>query len=111
MANLVLTANYTPSNITKIETVNLDWDAYTTPTYTLTNVTGATAVNLTSSKVGFLGSATVADVTGVTLTAGTGIVGTLTASGFKTGTVAGGGATALVIDGTRLVADTCNTFF
>lgn len=105
VANLVLTAAYTPANIAKIETINLDWDAYGTATYNLAGVTGGKAVNLTSAKVGFLGSATVTNVDGVTLTAGNGMAGTLTASGFKTGTVEGGKATALVIDGTTTNAN------
>ncbi|MBV5304497.1 MAG: hypothetical protein JZU70_09915, partial [Chlorobium sp.] len=99
IANLVVTGAYTPSNITKIENINLDWDAYGTATYNMAAVTGAKNVTLTSSKVAFLGSATVTNVSGVTLTASNGMVGTLTASGFKTGTVEGTKSTALVIDG------------
>lgn len=98
-ANLVLKANYTPDNITKIENVNLDWDAFTTPTYALANVKDAKNVTLTSSKTGFLGSATVTGADGFTLTAGDGMVGTLTASGFKTGAVEGGAATQVVVNG------------
>lgn len=104
-ANLVLKANYTPDNITKIENVNLDWDAFTTPTYALANVKGAENVTLTSSKTGFLGSATVTGADGFTLTAGAGMVGTLTASGFKTGAVEGGAATQLVVNGSATAAN------
>ena len=100
VANLTIASStYTPTNITNIETINLDYDAYTTPTYDLTGVTGATAVNLTSSKVGFLGSATVTNVTGLTLTAGSGMTGTITASGFKTGSVVATNASTIVVDG------------
>jgi hypothetical protein len=57
-ANLVLNSfsaatPYTPNNITNIENVNLDWDAFGTATYNLTNVKGAKNVTLTSQKVGF----------------------------------------------------------
>jgi len=104
-ANLVLTTAYAPDNITNIENVNLDWDAFGTATYNLTNVKGAENVTLTSQKVGFQGSANVTNVDGVTLTAGAGMTGTLTASGFKTGTVEGGSAKSLVIDGTATKAD------
>lgn len=104
-ANLVLTANYTPTNITKVENINIDWDAYTTPTYALAGVKEAKVVNLTSSKVGYLGSATVTGATGFELVAGSGIVGTLTASGFKTGTVTGTNAKTLVVDGTTTAAN------
>jgi len=98
-ANLVLTAAYTPNNITNIENVNLDWDAYGVATYNLTNVKGAKNVTLTSSKVGYLGDATVTNVDGVTLTAGSGTVGALNASGFKTGTVEAGSAKTVTVNG------------
>lgn len=104
-ANLVLTANYTPSNISKIENVNLDWDAYTTPTYNLAGVKGAKTVTLTSSKTGFLGNATVTNATDMTLVAGNGMVGDLTASGFKTGTVEATNSKKVVVNGTTINAD------
>lgn len=90
---------YTPNNITNIENVNLDWDAYGVATYNLTNVKGAKNVTLTSSKVGYLGDATVTNVDGVTLTAGSGTVGALSASGFKTGTVEAGSAKTVTVNG------------
>jgi hypothetical protein len=103
-ANLVLNSfsaatPYTPNNITNIENVNLDWDAYGVATYNLTNVKGAKNVTLTSSKVGYLGDATVTNVDGVTLTAGSGTVGALNASGFKTGTVEAGSAKTVTVNG------------
>lgn len=98
-ANLVLTAAYTPDNITNIEKVNLDWDAFGTATYNLTNVKGAKTVTLTSSKVGYLGNATVTNANAIDLVAGAGTVGTFNASGFKTGSVDTGSAKTVVVDG------------
>ena len=80
-ANLVVTAAYTPSNITNIENVNLDWNAFGAASYDLDKVTGAKQVTLTSSKVGYLGDANVANAKGNTITAGEGTVGTLTVTG------------------------------
>lgn len=90
---------YTPSNITNIENVNLDWDAFGTATYNLTNVKGAETVTLTSAKVGYLGNATVTNADAIKLVAGAGTVGTLNASGFKTGSVDAGSAKTVVVDG------------
>ncbi|NCC04703.1 MAG: hypothetical protein EOM37_11830 [Proteobacteria bacterium] len=98
-ANLVVTSPYAPSNITNIENVNLDWDAFGTATYNLTNVKGAETVTLTSAKVGYLGNATVTNANAMNLVAGAGTVGTLNASGFKTGTVDAGSAKTVVVDG------------
>lgn len=105
VANLVLTTKYTPGTFSNIETINFDWDAFGTAEFDMDNVVGAKNVNLTSAKVGFLGNATVTNADGVTLTAGTGMIGTLTASGFKTGTVEGGSSKAMVINGTTTNAD------
>lgn len=80
-ANLVVTAAYTPANITNIENVNLDWNAFGAASYDLENVTGAKQITLTSSKVGYLGDATVANAKGNSITAGAGTVGTLTVTG------------------------------
>lgn len=104
-ANLVLTANYTPDNITNIENVNLEWDAYTTPTYDLGKVKGSKTVTLTSSKTGFLGNATVTGANDMTLVAGNGMVGDLNASGFKTGTVEATNSKKVVVTGTTTKAD------
>lgn len=104
-ANLVLNANYTPSNISKIENVNLDWDAYTTPTYNLAGIKDAQTVTLTSAKTGFLGNAIVTNANAMTLVAGEGMTGSLTASGFKTGTVEATNAKTVVVDGTTTNAD------
>lgn len=80
-ANLVVTTAYTPSNITNIENINLDWNAFGAASYDLDKVTGAKQVTLTSSKVGYLGDATVANAKGNTIIAGEGTVGTLTVTG------------------------------
>ncbi|MDD3855522.1 S-layer family protein [Sulfurimonas sp.] len=104
-ANLVLTANYTPDNITKIENINLDWNAYTTPTYTLTNVSGAEVVTLTSSKVGFLGAANVAGAGTATIVAGSGMVGALDTAGTTNGTITGTNSTSMTVDGTTTNAN------
>ena len=104
-ANLTVTTVYTPANIANVENLNFNWDAFGTASYDLTNVKGAKNVTLASEKVGYLGSATVTNVDGVTLTAGAGTTGTLTASGFKTGAVEGGAAKSLVINGSATNAD------
>lgn len=83
-ANLVVTAAYTPSNITKVENVNIDWNAFGTATVNTTAVTGASAITLTSSKVGFLGSSAITAGASQHLVAGTGMVGTMTVTGATT---------------------------
>ena len=100
-ANLVITAAYTPANITNVENVNVDWNAFGTASLVATGITGAQNITLTSSKTGFLGSANVTAGAGQTITAGTGMVGTLTITGATTAlTVNGGAAKAISATGT-----------
>jgi len=83
-ANLVVTAAYTPTAITNVENVNIDWNAFGTATVDTTAVTGASAITLTSSKLGFLGSSAITAGASQHLVAGTGMVGTMTVTGATT---------------------------
>ena len=99
--NITVAADYTPGNIAKVEHVNIAWDAYTSPTITLTNVTGAKDVTITSSKVGYLGDATVAGAKANNIIAGAGVTGAFTVTGATTGVVVdGGSSSSLSVTGT-----------
>jgi hypothetical protein len=104
-ANLVLTTAYTPSTITNIENVNIDWNAFGTATVNAAGITGTTTVTGTSSKTGFLGHLTVTNAADLTIAAGTGMDGTLTVSGIEAGTVTGGEATTIVANASATAAD------
>ena len=83
-ANLVVTGSYTPTTITKIENVNVDWNAFGTATYDFSGVTGANAITLTTSKVGFLGASTITAGASQHIVAGTGMTGAMTITGATT---------------------------
>ena len=109
-ANLVVTAAYTPANITNIENVNVDWNAFGTATVNATGITGANNITLTSSKVGFLGAAAVVAGASQNITAGTGMSGLLTVTGATTAlTVNGGTATGISATGTGIATITAGT--
>lgn len=78
--NVTLTAINNSLTVSNVETINVDWDAFGTAAFDATNVSGADIV-LTSSKTGFLGSVTVTAAGANTITASTGMDGTLTANG------------------------------
>ena len=103
--NLTLTATNAAFTVSNVETINADWNAFGTAGFDATNVTGAD-INLTSSKVGFLGSATVTALGANNVTAGTGMTGTLTANGVTTGTVNGTNATIMAVTSAGTAAAT-----
>ena len=97
-ANLTLNAAYTPANISKVENVNFDWNAFGTAIVTATNITDANALTFTSSKVGYLGNVQVNDAGDNTIIAGTGAKGALDVNGGKTVTVNAGQAKTVTVD-------------
>ena len=103
--NLTLTATNAAFTVSNVETINADWNAFGTAGFDATNVTGAD-ITLTSSKVGFLGSATVTALGANSVTAGTGMTGTLTANGVTTGTVNGTNATIIAVTSAGTAAAT-----
>ena len=85
--NVTLTAANNQASVANIETLNFAWNSYSDATVDLTTIVGAKAVNLTSSKVGYLGNATFTATSANNVTAGDGIVGTATFNGVKAGAV------------------------
>ena len=57
--NIKLTAANNTATISNIETVNFIWDALGAATVDLSAVSGAETVNVSSTKVGYLGTLTV----------------------------------------------------
>ena len=103
--NVTLTATNNAFTVSNVETVNVDWNAFGVAGFDATNVTGAD-INLTSSKAGFLGSATVTALGANNVTAGSGMTGTLTANGVTTGTVNGTNATIMAVTSAGTAAAT-----
>ena len=83
--NMTLTATNNAATITNIETLNFDWNAYGTAGVALSAVSGAKQVNISSTKVGYLGDLTIADAGSNNINAGAGIVGTVTLTDSKSG--------------------------
>lgn len=96
--NVTLTANPVKMDVKNVENINLDWDAYGTPTIDLDNVSGAT-VTLSSDKQGYLGNAAITNVDRNNITLGDGIVGTVTVDGTVDSTINAGSAKTLTITG------------
>ncbi|MCB2183978.1 MAG: DUF4214 domain-containing protein [Desulfobulbaceae bacterium] len=94
--NVTLTTTNAVATVSGIEKVNFDWDAFGTAGVDAASITGAT-ITVTSSKLGFLGSATVSNAGANTIVAGSGADGTLTVTGATTSTVTGGEATAISV--------------
>ena len=105
---VTLTAALATDNVVDgIENVNLIWNAFGTATTDLEDISGAT-VTLSSTKVGFLGSATVSNAGDNDVVAGSGMSGTLTVTGVKTGAVDGASAKVMSVTaaGTATADDT-----
>jgi len=100
--NVTLTAANKQFTVTGIETINVDFNQITAGSFDATNVSKAKTINLSSSKFGFVGDATVTGnaVTGETanVTAGTGITGALTVTDAHGITVDVGSAATLIVD-------------
>ncbi|PVE04999.1 hypothetical protein [Limnohabitans sp. Rim28] len=82
--NLTLTAANAAANISGIETINVNWNAFGSATVEAATISGAD-INLSSTKVGFLGAATVNGAGANTVNAGAGMTGALTIAGATTG--------------------------
>lgn len=94
--NVVLTASPVAMDVTNVETINLDWDAYGTPAIDLDNVTGAT-VKLSSDKSGYLGKATFTNVGSNNIELGAGITGAVTVDAMEDATMDAGLASKLTM--------------
>jgi len=100
--NVTLTAANNQFTVTGIETINVDFNQIGAGTFDATNVSKAKTINLSSSKFGFVGDATVTGntTTGETanVTAGTGITGILTVTDAHGITIDAGSAATLKVD-------------
>lgn len=103
--NLALTAANGAARVEGIEEINVDWNAFGDATFDATNVKGA-AINLTSSKVGYLGNATITAAGANSVTAGEGIKNNLTVNGVTGATVNAGAAKTVTVNGTGATTDT-----
>ncbi|PVE05020.1 hypothetical protein B472_16550, partial [Limnohabitans sp. Rim28] len=86
-ATFTLTADNAVATVSGVENVNYVWNAYSAPTIDLSGVTAGKEVTVSSSKVGYLGSGTVSNAGTNKLVAGDGMVGTVTVTGAKSGSV------------------------
>ena len=102
--NLTLTAENVAARISNIENINVTWDAFGDASFEAANVTGAT-INLTSSKLGFLGNATVKNAGANKVVAGEGMKGTLTVQDVTAGTVTATAAKVVNVDAKAGTAD------
>ena len=102
--NLTLNAVNPAARITNIENINVAWDSFSDAAFNAANVTGST-VTLSSSKVGFLGNATVTNAGANNVVAGSGMVGNLDVSGVKTSTINAGSAKTVTVNGTAETID------
>lgn len=105
MLNLTLSAANGAARVEGIEQINVDWNAFGDATFDATNVTGA-AINLTSSKVGYLGNATITAAGANSITAGEGIKNNLTVNGVTGATVNAGAAKTVTVNGTGATTNT-----
>ena len=103
-ANLTITAAYTPANIANVENVNITWNAFGTATVDAANITGASTITVSSSKLGYLGNVQIDNAGNHKVVAGTGAVGTLDVNGGKAVTVDGGASKIITVDGTATAA-------
>jgi Ca2+-binding RTX toxin-like protein len=87
VANLVLAADYTPAAISKVETINLDWQGVGKFTTNLNGVSGAKAVNIGSTKATFTGNVDVTNAKGNNITFNSSVIGTADVAGATTGVV------------------------
>jgi len=88
-------------DVSNVENININWDGYATPTYDLSDVSGAT-VTLSSAKQGYLGSANFDSAGSNNITFGAGVTGTATVDGNEDSTITNTAAETLTIgDGTE----------
>lgn len=103
--NLTLTAQNAAARVAGFENINVNWDAFGDAGFDATNVTGAT-VTLSSSKVGYLGNATVTAAGANTIVAGAGMKGALVVNGVTAATVNAGVAKTVAVAGSAALTDT-----
>lgn len=102
--NLTLSAQNAAARISGVENINVNWDAFGDAAFDATNVTGAT-VTLSSSKVGYLGNATVTAAGANSVVAGEGMKGALVVNGVTAGSVNAGSAKTVTVSGTAAATD------
>lgn len=73
-------------DVRAVENVNIDWDGFGQPSLDLSDVDGAT-VTLSSTKTGYLGSATFSEVAENAIVVGAGVDGTLTVGDIEDSSV------------------------
>jgi len=83
-------------DVSNVENININWDGFATPTWDLTDVSGAT-VTLSSQKAGYLGSANIDVSEGNNIVFGAGITGTADVDGADDATITATVAETLTI--------------
>jgi len=73
-------------DVSNVENININWDGYATPTYDLSDVSGAT-VTLSSAKQGYLGNANVDNAGSNNLVFGAGVDGDVTVDDNEDSTI------------------------
>ncbi|MGE4420239.1 MAG: beta strand repeat-containing protein [Sulfurimonas sp.] len=94
--NLTATTDPVAMDVTNVENINIDWDAFGTPDIDLTNVTGAT-VTLSSDKSGYLGHANFDNVDRNNIVVGDGVTGDVTVDTTVDSTIDAGNAKTLTV--------------
>jgi len=89
--NLTATADPANMDVTNVENINIDWDAYSTPDVNLTDVSGAT-VTISSAKAGFLGNVNFTNVGENAIVLGAGMTGAADINGADDTTIDAGSA-------------------
>jgi len=97
--NVTLTADPAAMDVTNVENINLDWDAYATPDVDLDNVSGAT-VTVSSTKNGYLGNLNVTNAGDNSIVAGAGVTGRVDIEAIEDATVTADNARVVDIGGT-----------
>jgi len=75
--NLTATADPVAMDVTNVENININWDAFGSPDIDLDNISGSSTVTLSSSKTGYLGNANFTNVGETNISLGAGVTGTV----------------------------------
>lgn len=102
--NLTLTAVNAAANVSGIENVNVNWDAFGTATVNAVNFKDAT-VTVSSSKLGYLGNVQVNNAGSNKIVSATDANGSLDVNGATAANVDAGSAKTVTVDGSGTAAD------
>ena len=90
--------------VSGIENINVDWNSFAAAVVSMQDMR-STTLTISSSKVGYLGNATINDVDTNTVVFGTNVDGTLDVNDVTNGSVTATEGGALTVDGTGTAAD------